>query len=212
MPSVLVPYNAELGPYTVMAELSQAKEGLAAVQHEVEAWLPLMPDDQGRLASHLRDNLSALLRPSLRDSLKRYLMVPHDLIVLEVLQALGYQAEVISLLASHLTADIVQRVRANVPLGLDVSVYQVPAIHFGITPSDSLLLTLGCNGGSEDLVLIPETTRDILAFYKGFYFGEVVVVEPFDFPCHSRPASWVTVNRSRFFTQSLRFTAGRFPS
>ena len=92
-----------------------------------------------------------------------------------------------------------QRIKNNIPAGLDCTVVAIPNIPEFISPQQSQLLTIGLYGGCN-LALLPHSTRKLLNFYRGVFFGEYILLNPLAKALHNRAQGWVSVYMADYFT------------
>lgn len=191
----------ELGPLTVLAQLSTVGRDLGPLQQEVARVLPIVPPMGGEAAHILRANLAKTLAqiPEL-DRKHRIVVAGPELLLLEVLGDMRCDQAVIVAVDNYLSPEMVARISANIPSGLAAQVLQVPEVPPSLRPSETVMVAIGFDGGCGH-TLIVESARAILNFYQSFYFGEVVLLNPLDFAVFGRAEGWVTVTSP--FTQHI---------
>jgi len=188
------------GYLTVMELLSNSSIETSRIQDEIVSLLPIHPSSA--IVSDLRQNLEANIDSIPNLCRKRQILMPTDLMLLEVLYTTLPSIEVQILVDRFLKPEVVDRVSANIPANQKARVCQVPNIPSDISPIEAVIIAVGFDGGSG-YTLIPESTRSILQYYKEFYFGEVILLDPLGFSIRTRPRGWVTVNKLQLFTQHI---------
>jgi hypothetical protein len=201
----LTKFAEELGHLTVLCQLSTVKTDLNPIQQELADTFPLPPQAFGASDRGLRSNLVSGFGaiPYLHQK-RRIIVVGPELLILEVIREIGFDHEILVAVDSFLPHETVKRISVNIPTELTARVVQVPEIPAGIRPMDTVMVAVGFDGGGG-LVLVPQSTRNILQFYNPFYFGEVIRLDPLGFPVLSRAQGlgWVTLKRDEFFTQHI---------
>ena len=197
----------ELGPVTILAELGQLGCDLAPVRQDILRSLPVLPPAGSESDHILRLNLVSTLEgiPKLHQK-PRLIVVGPELLLLEVLYKLGFDSQVLVVVSNDLDQSTLHRLSSNIPQGLSAEIIALPRVPSGIRPADSVMLAIGFDGGCGN-VLVVDSTRAILNFYRGTYFGEVICLDPLGFPVLNRPQGWVTVNS--LFTQYVSIAGQR---
>lgn len=197
----LVESISEVGPLTLLVELSKVGGNLGLLREPITRALPVMLKSGNQSEEIIRTNLRDTLKNILGYSHKRRLMlVGAELLLLEVLAEMALDLEILVLLDHILPRETVLRIFLNIPANLNVQVIQAPEVPFGIKPSDSVMVAVGFEAGCG-MALMLESTRSLLNFYSSVYFGEIVMLDPLQFTVLSRPEGWVTVTKSQVFTQ-----------
>ena len=196
----LVELISELGSLTVLDELRMFKN-LSLIKSEIARALPVLPPIGS--GQSIRTNIAKLLNeiPGLRKK-KRIVLAGPELMILELLKENDLNLEVLIAVDSYLTPDKVDRISDNIPSGLLTKVVQIPEVPFGIKPANAIIIAVGFNAGL-DYALITRSTHNILNFYKAFYFGEIVLIDPLGYVTLNRPSDWVVINKSQIFTQHI---------
>lgn len=135
----------------------------------------------GRLLSLVEDLTEEIL-----PGFKRIVLAGQELILLEALADAKGCLPIVLALPSWTTADTRERIEANVPERLDVSVITIPEYPDGqVTPMDTVLLLCGFNAGGG-MWLFPAAGRSVLEFYRSQLLYETVVLDPLGLPVHRR--------------------------
>ncbi|MBL7204171.1 MAG: hypothetical protein ISS63_07560 [Desulfobacteraceae bacterium] len=194
----------ELGPVTVMDHLHRSRVNIKPITEKICRLLPM--SFMGSTADfNFRANLAKMLKDLTELRFKRrLLLVGPELVFLEELSALRPDIQVLVAIDGSLPTDAVERICSNIPFDLNAKILPVPALPNPLGPADSVMMAVAFDGG-RGLALVPDSTRSILNFYlPNYFFGEVFLLDPAGTPCFDRPEGWVTVTKSKFFTQHLK--------
>lgn len=198
----------ELGSVTVLEHLHRSPIDITPMQQEAGCLMP-MSIVAGKEAINFRGVLGKQLNIiANKERRKQIVLVGPELIVLETLASLDVSKEVLVAIESDLNPEIVERIRKNTPKGINAKIIQIPKLP---EPSDLInatMVIIGFDGGGN-FVLLPISSKSILSFYlPNYFFGEVILLDLLGYPCFDRPYGWVTINKSKYFTQHL--TLSRF--
>lgn len=197
----LQPLIHELGPLTVMAELMRTDGERWIREPEVRRLLPMLPahlaDED--LTTGLQATLAAI--PHL-DRKQRIVVVGPELLLVEALGALGFSSVVQVALDAQLADDVCGRIAGNVPRGMDAEFFRIPARPAVLGPVDAVVITVGFRAGYRH-VLIPDTSREIVNFYKAGYLGEIILLDPVGVSVFDRPDGWSVVDGPQTFTRVI---------
>lgn len=197
----LQPLIHELGPLTVMAELMRTDGERWTREPEARRLLPALP-------AHLADEeLTVGLRAALTaiphlDRKQRIVVVGPELLLVEALGDLGFSSTVQVALDAQLADDVCGRIAGNVPPGLTAEFFRVPSRPAVLGPVDAVVITAGFRAGYRH-VLIPDSSREIVNFYKAGYLGEIILLDPVGFSVFDRPDGWSVVDAPQTFTRVI---------
>lgn len=201
----------ELGAVTVLQELSDTKQNLAVLDQDLMQILPIDPS----FLKKEKLNLAATLAEQAVTVQKIYqksqiIIAGPELVLLEALAATQSDLSISLALNDTLAMSAAERVTLNTPDRLNVQIYQIPSIPKALKPTNSIILATGFYAGGQ-LALIPVALRNILNFYRTFFFGEIILLNPFPFAVHARPEGWVTINISDYFTDTIGIPEPQHP-
>ncbi len=193
----------ELGPLTVLQELSNIQQNLSVLDQDLMQTLPV---DPGFLKNEGFD-LAAMLTEQTISSHKihqksQIIIAGPELVLLEALAATQQSLSVALALNDSLPSCAAERITLNIPDKLDVQTFQIPNIPSSLKPTDSVLLATAFYAGGQ-LAIIPAALRNVLNYYRNFFFGEIILINPFPFAVHARPEGWVTINIADYFTDTI---------
>jgi len=190
----------ELGAFTVLSMLSHIKKSLELVKDDILEELPLVPPQEGVADKYIRENLKNAIEDIKKIKNKEHLvLVGPELIFIETLLEYNIHSQISISVHHSLNDESLLRLYKNVPRIINVDVIKLPEIPHNLRPDKALITAFGFNGGSG-YTLIPNVNLDILNHYNGKYFGEILLINPIDFPVFSRPNGWITVRTSKYFT------------
>ena len=193
----------ELGPITVLQELSHIRQNLTILDQDLMQVLPVNPSFLKTEALNLAACLTKQVIATNKIHQKSQIIIAGpELVLLEALASTQEKLSIALALNDALPLAAKERIILNTPDTLKVKIFQIPAIPNALKPTSSIILATGFYAGSQ-LALIPATLRNILNFYRNFFFGEIVLINPFPFAVHARPEGWVTINISDYFTDTI---------
>ncbi len=193
----------ELGPLTVLQELSHVEQNLSVLDQDLMQALPVDPGFLKKEGLNLAAMLTEQAIASKKIHQKSQIIIAGpELVLLEALAATQQPLSVALALNDSLPSSAAERITRNIPNTLQVQTFQIPNIPSSLKPTHSVLLATAFYAGGQ-LAIIPSALRNILNYYRNFFFGEIILINPFPFAVYGRPEGWVTINIADYFTDTI---------
>ncbi len=205
----LHPYLVELGPATVMIELSRyylAQGGDSLGKRQLDEpmnGIPELPFWEPSFGESIRKSLqNSLLSLSGLHKKRKLILAGQELCLLEEIVRVAPHLEVHIAVESTMPEDVFQRIAANIPSGLNARPFRGPVLTGNFNPKDTLLVAVGFEAGLSWAMLMQESLRT-LSSIKPYFLGDTLLLVPYNKPIYTREACWATVEKARFFMRRV---------
>ena len=128
---------------------------------------------------------------------QKYMLLTPEIYLVDCLAKHGSQQEALMLVPSDMEMEIKERLSANLPRSMCVSLIDEPYFPDAFYPGNGILVVCGYTAGGR-LMVLPETYR-MLDHYSGF-LGKKVFIPYVELDDAVRYEGWMEVNRDRFNT------------
>lgn len=128
---------------------------------------------------------------------QKYMMFTPEIRLIDHLSKYGEQNEALILVPCDMESEVQERLTANLPKSMQVSLLKEPYFPEAFYPCNGLLVACGYLAGGR-LMVLPETYR-MIDHYSGF-LGKKVFIPYVEFEDAVRYEGWMEVNQDGFST------------
>ena len=160
------------------------------IQEKVGAVMPLPGKNLINTISNIADWLTAFGKD-------KYMILTPEIALIDKLAELDTGKEAIFLIPCDMDPEVKERLKANIPKSMKVSLLEEPYFPEGFYPGNGLLIACGYYAGGRIMVL-PETYR-LIDHYSGF-MGKKVFIPYVELEDAVRYDGWMEIGRDRFTT------------
>ena len=160
------------------------------IQEKVGAVMPLPGKNLINTISNIGDWLTAFGKD-------KYMILTPEISLIDKLAELDIGKEAIFLIPCDMDPEVKERLKANIPKSMKVSLLEEPYFPEGFYPGNGLLITCGYYAGGRIMVL-PETYR-LIDHYSGF-MGKKVFIPYVELEDAVRYDGWMEIGRDKFTT------------
>ena len=181
---------SEIGLFETAINLSKVC-GSADVLQKVGASMPL-PDE------NIVDKMPQIAAWLYRFGKSKYMFLTPEIALIEEIAKIVDQAEVIIAIPCGLEAEAKERLKNNLPHGVEVTILEEPYFPKSFFPGNGLIVVCGYSAGGRSMVL-PDTYR-MVEHYSGF-LGKKVFIPYKELNTAARYDGWMEVNQQRLSTE-----------
>lgn len=160
------------------------------IQEKVGAVMPLPGKNLINTISNIADWLTAFGKD-------KYMILTPEIALIDKLAELDTGKEAIFLIPCDMDPEVKERLKANIPKSMKVSLLEEPYFPEGFYPGNGLLIACGYYAGGRIMVL-PETYR-LIDHYSGF-MGKKVFIPYVELEDAVRYDGWMEIGRDKFTT------------
>lgn len=160
------------------------------IQEKVGAVMPLPGKNLINTISNIADWLTAFGKD-------KYMILTPEIALIDKLAELDIGKEAIFLIPCDMDPEVKERLKANIPKSMKVSLLEEPYFPEGFYPGNGLLIACGYYAGGRIMVL-PETYR-LIDHYSGF-MGKKVFIPYVELEDAVRYDGWMEIGRDKFTT------------
>lgn len=160
------------------------------IQEKVGAVMPLPGKNLINTISNIADWLTAFGKD-------KYMILTPEIALIDKLAELDIGKEAIFLIPCDMDPEVKERLKANIPKSMKVSLLEEPYFPEEFYPGNGLLIACGYYAGGRIMVL-PETYR-LIDHYSGF-MGKKVFIPYVELEDAVRYDGWMEIGRDRFTT------------
>ena len=160
------------------------------IQEKVGAVMPLPGKNLINTISNIGDWLTAFGKD-------KYMILTPEIALIDKLAELDIGKEAIFLIPCDMDPEVKERLKANIPKSMKVSLLEEPYFPEGFYPGNGLLIACGYYAGGRIMVL-PETYR-LIDHYSGF-MGKKVFIPYVELEDAVRYDGWMEIGRDKFTT------------
>lgn len=128
----------------------------------------------------------------------KYMFLTPEIALIEEMTKLPNQKEVIIAIPCDLEGEAKERLRNNLPRGIEVTVLEEPYFPQSFFPGNGLMVVCGYSAGGRPMVL-PDTYR-MVEHYSGF-LGKKVFIPYKELETAARYDGWLEVSQQRLSTK-----------
>ena len=176
----------EIGLFETGINLSKVCNSTDVIQ-KVGASMPL-PDE------NIADRIPQIAAWLHSFGKRKYLFLTPEIALIEEMSKLSNLEEVIIAIPCDLERDVKERIRNNLPRGIEVSILEEPYFPQSFFPGNGLMVVCGYAAGGRSMVL-PDTYR-MVEHYSGFY-GKKVFIPYKELKAAARYDGWLKVSQQR---------------
>ncbi len=169
-----------------LAEVLESKD----IQEKVGAVMPLPETELTNTISQIADWLTAFGKD-------KYMILTPEIALVDQLAKQNGGREAILLVPCDMDPEVKERLKANIPKSMKVSLLEEPYFPEEFYPGNGLLIACGYYAGGRIMVL-PETYR-LIDHYSGF-MGKKVFVPYVELEDAVRYKGWMEIGRDKFTT------------
>lgn len=160
------------------------------IQEKVGAVMPLPGKNLINTISNIADWLTAFGKD-------KYMILTPEIALIDKLAELDIGKEAIFLIPCDMDPEVKERLKANIPKSMKVSLLEEPYFPEEFYPGNGLLIACGYYAGGRIMVL-PETYR-LIDHYSGF-MGKKVFIPYVELEDAVRYDGWMEIGRDKFTT------------
>lgn len=160
------------------------------IQEKVGAVMPLPGKNLINTISNIADWLTAFGKD-------KYMILTPEIALIDKLAELDTGKEAIFLIPCDMDPEVKERLKANIPKSMKVSLLEEPYFPERFYPGNGLLIACGYYAGGRIMVL-PETYR-LIDHYSGF-MGKKVFIPYVELEDAVRYDGWMEIGRDKFTT------------
>ncbi len=161
------------------------------VIHKVGASMPLPDED-------IADRLPQIATWLHSFGKSKYMFLTPEIALIEEMSKFSSQSEVIVAIPCDLEEEAKERLRNNLPRGIEVTILEEPFFPQAFFPGNGLVVVCGYSAGGRPMVL-PDTYR-MVEHYSGF-LGKKVFVPYKELDTAARFDGWLEVSQQRLSTK-----------
>ena len=128
----------------------------------------------------------------------KYMFLTPEIALIEEMAKLSSQKEVIIAIPCDLEGEAKERLRNNLPRGIEVTILEEPYFPQSFFPGNGLMVVCGYSAGGRPMVL-PDTYR-MVEHYSGF-LGKKVFIPYKELETAARYDGWLEVSQQRLSTK-----------
>ena len=128
----------------------------------------------------------------------KYMFLTPEIALIDEISKLSSREEVIIAIPCDLEGEAKERLRNNLPRGLDVTILEEPYFPQSFFPGNGLMVVCGYSAGGRPMVL-PDTYR-MVEHYSGF-LGKKVFIPYKELETAARYDGWLEVSQQRLSTK-----------
>lgn len=177
----------EIGFLEAGANLAEVLESID-IREKVGAVMPLPDKNLINTISKIADWLTAFGKD-------KYMILTPEIALIDELAKQDAGREAILLIPCDMAPEVKERLKANIPKSMKVSLLEEPYFPQGFYPGNGLLIACGYYAGGRIMVL-PETYR-LIDHYSGF-MGKKVFVPYAELEDAVRYDGWMEIGRDKF--------------
>ena len=160
------------------------------IQEKVGAVMPLPGKNLINTISNIADWLTAFGKD-------KYMILTPEIALIDKLAELDTGKEAIFLIPCDMDPEVKERLKANIPKSMKVSLLEEPYFPEGFYPGNGLLIACGYYAGGR-IMVSPETYR-LIDHYSGF-MGKKVFIPYVELEDAVRYDGWMEIGRDKFTT------------
>lgn len=177
----------EIGYFETASNLYMVKDSADVVQ-KVGASMPLPDRDVDQKASEVAEWLLGFGK-------NKYMFLTPEIALIEKMSNINSdKAEIIITLPCDMDQESRERLRNNLPKGIEVTLLEEPFFPQYFFPGNGIVVICGYIGGDK-LMVLPDTYR-LVDHYSGFY-GKKVFVPYIEIETAKRYDGWMELNQQR---------------
>ena len=180
----------EIGLFETGINLSKVCNSTDVIQ-KVGASMPLPDEDIANRVPKIAAWLHSFGK-------SKYMFLTPEIALIEEMTKLSNQEEVIIAIPCDLEGETKERLRDNLPRGIEVIVLEEPYFPQSFFPGNGLMVVCGYSAGGRPMVL-PDTYR-MVEHYSGF-LGKKVFIPYKELETAARYDGWLEVNQQRLSTK-----------
>lgn len=180
----------EIGLFETGINLSKVCNSTDVIQ-KVGASMPLPDED-------IADRIPQIAAWLHSFGKSKYMFLTPEIALIEEISKLSNQEEVIIAIPCDLEREAKERLRNNLPRGIEVSILEEPYFPQSFFPGNGLMVVCGYAAGGRPMVL-PDTYR-MVEHYSGF-LGKKVFIPYKDLETAARYDGWLEVSQQRLSTK-----------
>lgn len=180
----------EIGLFETGINLSKVCNSTDVIQ-KVGASMPLPDED-------IADQIPQIAAWLHSFGKNKYMFLTPEIALIEEISKLSNQEEVIIAIPCDLEREAKERLRNNLPRGIEVSILEEPYFPQSFFPGNGLMVVCGYAAGGRPMVL-PDTYR-MVEHYSGF-LGKKVFIPYKDLETAARYDGWLEVSQQRLSTK-----------
>lgn len=180
----------EIGLFETGINLSRVCNSTDVIQ-KVGASMPLPDEDIANRVPKIAAWLHSFGK-------SKYMFLTPEIALIEEMTKLSNQEEVIVAIPCDLEGEAKERLRNNLPRGIEVTVLEEPYFPQSFFPGNGLMVVCGYSAGGRPMVL-PDTYR-MVEHYSGF-LGKKVFIPYKELETAARYDGWLEVSQQRLSTK-----------
>lgn len=180
----------EIGLFETGINLSKVCNSTDVIQ-KVGASMPLPDEDIANRVPKIAAWLHSFGK-------SKYMFLTPEIALIEEMTKLSNQEEVIVAIPCDLEGKAKERLRNNLPRGIEVTVLEEPYFPQSFFPGNGLMVVCGYSAGGRPMVL-PDTYR-MVEHYSGF-LGKKVFIPYKELETAARYDGWLEVSQQRLSTK-----------
>lgn len=180
----------EIGLFETGINLSKVCNSTDVIQ-KVGASMPLPDED-------IADRIPQIAAWLHSFGKSKYMFLTPEIALIEEISKLSNREEVIIAIPCDLEREAKERLRNNLPRGIEVSILEEPYFPQSFFPGNGLMVVCGYAAGGRPMVL-PDTYR-MVEHYSGF-LGKKVFIPYKDLETAARYDGWLEVSQQRLSTK-----------
>lgn len=180
----------EIGLFETGINLSKVCNSTDVIQ-KVGASMPLPDEDIANRVPKIAAWLHSFGK-------SKYMFLTPEIALIEEMTKLSNQEEVIVAIPCDLEGEAKERLRNNLPRGIEVTVLEEPYFPQSFFPGNGLMVVCGYSAGGRPMVL-PDTYR-MVEHYSGF-LGKKVFIPYKELETAARYDGWLEVSQQRLSTK-----------
>ena len=180
----------EIGLFETGINLSKVCNSTDVIQ-KVGASMPLPDGD-------IADRIPQIAAWLLGFGKSKYMFLNPEIALIEEMAKLSSQEEVIIAIPCDLEGEAKERLRNNLPRGIEVTILEEPYFPQSFFPGNGLMVVCGYSAGGRPMVL-PDTYR-MVEHYSGF-LGKKLFIPYKELETAARYDGWLEVSQQRLSTK-----------
>jgi len=180
----------EIGLFETGINLSKVCNSTDVIQ-KVGTSMPLPDED-------IADRLSQIATWLNSFGKSKYMFLTPEIALIEAMSKLSSQSEVIIAIPCDLEEEAKERLRNNLPRGIEVTILEEPFFPQSFFPGNGLMVVCGYSADGRPMVL-PDTYR-MVEHYSGF-LGKKVFIPYKELGTAARYDGWLEVSQQRLSTK-----------
>ena len=180
----------EIGLFETGINLSKVCNSTDVIQ-KVGASMPLPDED-------IADRLPQIATWLNSFGKSKYMFLTPEIALIEAMSKLSSQSEVIIAIPCDLEEEAKERLRNNLPCGIEVTILEEPFFPQSFFPGNGLMVVCGYSAGGRPMVLTD--TYRMVEHYSGF-LGKKVFIPYKELETAARYDGWLEVSQQRLSTK-----------